>query len=80
MTNKFSITESDKQFFSAVNRWRNENEINKQILAFIDELIESVNDDDCMCDQFDDGFDACAYMVKLQINKIINGANNAKGN
>jgi len=68
------MTESDKQFVSAVNRWRNENEINKQILAFIDELIESVNDDGCMCDEFDDGFDACSYMVDLQIKKIINGS------
>lgn len=69
------MTKNDKEFVDAVDRWRNESDTNKQIMEFIDELVESVSDDYCECDTFDDGFDACIYMVNIRIRDIINGEN-----
>lgn len=65
------MTESDKQFVDAVNRWRKESPIHDEIINFLDELENAINDD-CFSDMFDDGFDACSIMVSRRIRGIIN--------
>lgn len=69
---------NDREFVKRVNVWRKQSSNEQTIIDFLDELKETISDDNEISDDFDDGFDMCILYISHEIKKIIKGEENGR--